>query len=65
MRGAKGHTVLSRLLKDGQTPILLSEVAWVRGSVGYLLSMNARTAGFDAWHEGFQKLVESFRFLKE
>ena len=42
-----------------------AEVCWVRGPVGYLLTMSARGPAYDSWIEDFEKLIASFRFLDE
>lgn len=65
VHGAKGYVSHLEVRKEGEEALLLTEVHWVRGTVGYLLTMNARESVFEPWHGGFEKLIASFRSLGE
>ena len=65
VRGANGHTSHFRCRNGDKDAMLATELCWVRGPVGYLLTMSAREAAFESRHADFETLIASFRFLDE
>ena len=66
VRGVNGHTSHhSGREERSEHLILRTEVGWVRGNVGYLLTLTAQQPAHEDGHPDFEKLIASFRFLDE